>query len=156
MSEINITVTGGTSKRLLTAGKYCDRDIIVTAEGGGAGGQVGEFTKYAKFVATPTTATSFTIQNPLGGMAKKVFVQRIATDVTSSRRIRKYIADSDFGMGAIELVDTSGSVRYVARKVSSTPNNSEFAIDDGSITLYRYNSANAWHTGSEYIVEIYQ
>lgn len=36
MSEYNITVEGGTSKRLLTAGKYCDRDIVVTATGGGA------------------------------------------------------------------------------------------------------------------------
>lgn len=34
MSEINISIEGGTSKRLLTAGKYCDRDIIVSAEGG--------------------------------------------------------------------------------------------------------------------------
>ena len=33
MSEHKITVPGGTSKRLLTAGKYCDRDIVV--EGGG-------------------------------------------------------------------------------------------------------------------------
>lgn len=31
----NITVEGGTSVRLLTAGKYCDRDIVVTATGGG-------------------------------------------------------------------------------------------------------------------------
>lgn len=35
MSEHNITVQGGSSVRLPTAGKYCDRDIIVTAEGGG-------------------------------------------------------------------------------------------------------------------------
>jgi hypothetical protein len=35
MSEYSITVDGGTSKRLLTAGKYCDRDIVVTATGGG-------------------------------------------------------------------------------------------------------------------------
>lgn len=34
MSEINISLEGGASKRLLTAGKYCDRDIIVTAEAG--------------------------------------------------------------------------------------------------------------------------
>ena len=33
----NITVKGGKSVRLPTAGKYCDRDIIVTAEGGGGG-----------------------------------------------------------------------------------------------------------------------
>ena len=31
----NITVEGGTSVRLPTGGKYCDRDIIITAEGGG-------------------------------------------------------------------------------------------------------------------------
>lgn len=30
----NITIEGGTSVRLPTAGKYCDRDIIITAEGG--------------------------------------------------------------------------------------------------------------------------
>lgn len=31
----NITVEGGTSVRLPTAGKYCDRDIIITSTGGG-------------------------------------------------------------------------------------------------------------------------
>ena len=36
MADIEITVDGGTSKRLLTAGKYCDRNITVTAMGGGA------------------------------------------------------------------------------------------------------------------------
>lgn len=35
MSEHNITVNGGNSVRLLTAGKYCDRDILVTALAGG-------------------------------------------------------------------------------------------------------------------------
>lgn len=35
MSQYDITVTGGSSMRLLTAGKYCDRDIVVAAEGGG-------------------------------------------------------------------------------------------------------------------------
>lgn len=35
MSEHRITVAGGNSVRLPTGGKYCDRDIIVTAEGGG-------------------------------------------------------------------------------------------------------------------------
>jgi hypothetical protein len=34
MNEFNITIEGGTSKRLLTSGKYVDRDIIVTATGG--------------------------------------------------------------------------------------------------------------------------
>ena len=35
MSDMNITIKG--AKRLLTAGKYCDKNIVVTAEGGGAG-----------------------------------------------------------------------------------------------------------------------
>lgn len=33
MSEYNITVEDGSSIKLKTAGKYCDRDIIVTAKG---------------------------------------------------------------------------------------------------------------------------
>lgn len=36
----DITVKAGASVRLLTAGKYCDRDIIITATGGGSGGDV--------------------------------------------------------------------------------------------------------------------
>lgn len=39
--SINITVEGGTSKRLLTAGKYCEDDIVITATGGGEGGDPG-------------------------------------------------------------------------------------------------------------------
>lgn len=34
----NITVEGGTSVRLPTAGKYCDRDIVITATGSGGSG----------------------------------------------------------------------------------------------------------------------
>lgn len=40
MSEHAITVEGGSSVRLLTEGKYCDRNIVVTAIGG-AGGDTG-------------------------------------------------------------------------------------------------------------------
>lgn len=35
MSEHNITVEGGSSVRLPTAGKYCDRDIVITVTGAG-------------------------------------------------------------------------------------------------------------------------
>lgn len=35
MSAFNVEVAGGSSVRLPTAGKYCERDIIVTATGGG-------------------------------------------------------------------------------------------------------------------------
>lgn len=42
MSEFNIEVSSNTSVRLPTAGKYCDRDIVVTATGGGGDGGYGE------------------------------------------------------------------------------------------------------------------
>jgi hypothetical protein len=35
MSDINITVEGGKAIRLKTAGKYCDKNIVVEATGGG-------------------------------------------------------------------------------------------------------------------------
>lgn len=35
--SFNIDVEGGSSIRLPTAGKYCDRDIVITALGGGGG-----------------------------------------------------------------------------------------------------------------------
>lgn len=41
----NITVEGGTSVRLPTAGKYCDRDIIITAIGGGSAEEGEEYKK---------------------------------------------------------------------------------------------------------------
>lgn len=38
MSDFNIEVEGGSSVRLPTGGKYCPKDIIVTAKGGGSAG----------------------------------------------------------------------------------------------------------------------
>lgn len=36
MSDINVSIEGGKSKRLLTAGKYCPADIVVSADGSAA------------------------------------------------------------------------------------------------------------------------
>lgn len=38
MADIEIPIDAGTSKRLLTAGKYCDKNILVTASGGESSG----------------------------------------------------------------------------------------------------------------------
>ena len=153
MSEISITVEGGTSKRLLTAGKYCDKDIIVTAEGGGG---VGALTRYAKIVAKPESSTSFTIENPLGGIAKKVFVIMTPYELTTKRRCRKFVADYDLGIGVGEYSDAESLVLYASKSTTGTVGNGTFKITDGKIILYRYNSANAWEENSEYEVEIYQ
>ena len=40
--SFNIEVEGGKSVRLPTAGKYCDRDIVVTATGGGGNDELAE------------------------------------------------------------------------------------------------------------------
>ena len=55
----NITIEGGTSVRLPTAGKYCDRDIVVTATGGG-GGDSDELAKLLtnKLTSLDSNATS--------------------------------------------------------------------------------------------------
>lgn len=42
MSEFSVEIASGNSKRLLTAGKYCDRDIVVTTSGGGGSGYIFE------------------------------------------------------------------------------------------------------------------
>ena len=54
----NITVEGGSSVRLPTAGKYCDRDIIVTATGGGGGGEINAGTCTIK-VTVPASANYY-------------------------------------------------------------------------------------------------
>lgn len=55
MSEHNITVDSGTSLRLKTAGKYCDRDILVTATGGSGGSSKPEQEKTVDITENGTT-----------------------------------------------------------------------------------------------------
>lgn len=58
MSEHNITVDSGTSLRLKTAGKYCDRDILVTATGGSGGSSKPEQEKTVDITENGTTAVT--------------------------------------------------------------------------------------------------
>lgn len=55
----NIEVEGGTSVRLPTAGKYCDRDIVVTAIGGGGGDLPAGYSRvdYIQFTGTQLVDT---------------------------------------------------------------------------------------------------
>ena len=43
MADIEISVDAGTSKRLLTAGKYCDKNILVSASSEDGGRELVEF-----------------------------------------------------------------------------------------------------------------
>jgi hypothetical protein len=59
MSEINIEVAGGSSVRLPTAGKYCDRNIVVTATGGGGA----DFTELERKLSNGFTDYSYYLYN---------------------------------------------------------------------------------------------
>lgn len=139
---------------LETAITELEEELERKASGGGS--SIGEFTKYAKVIATPASSTSFTITNPSGGIAKKVFVKRLATDTPSDRKIQQYIADLDFRMGVLYAVSSDGGARYTVTAVNSGVNNGNFMITEGKITLYRFNSSNTWDANSEYEVEIYE
>lgn len=129
---------------------------VLEGKASDGGGNLGGLTKYAKIIATPSTTTSFVIENPLGGIAKKVSVQRITNVAISSRRCQKYLADFELGIGAAQYVDTSGTARYVVTKTEGTVNNTYFKMTEGVITLYRYNASNVWDNTTEYEVEIWQ
>lgn len=111
---------------------------------------------YAKIIATTDSTTSFIIENPLGGIAKKVSIKAISPTITSSRKIHECCVDSDVQLGAVKAVASSGSANYVMSGTNSTPNNGQFRMTEDFITVYRFNSANTWHTACEYEVEIFQ
>lgn len=117
---------------------------------------VGTFTKYAKITAKPESNTSFTIENPLGGIAKYISVIMTPYELTSKRRCRKYVADYSLGIAVGEYSDTGSVVLYASKLTTDTVENGRFKITEGQIILYRYNAANTWETNSEYVVEIYQ
>lgn len=58
MSEFNINVDGGTSVKLKTAGKYCDRDIVVNAIGSTGGEAKPEQEKTVSITENGTTVVT--------------------------------------------------------------------------------------------------
>lgn len=75
-----INVESGTSKRLNTAGKYCDRDIVVTAIGEG-GGDIPEYD--GVYEVTPSVQTQ-TLQTMGKKMSKNITVNEIPYFVTEN------------------------------------------------------------------------
>lgn len=71
MSDLNIQMDGGTSVRLKTAGKYCDKNIVVTASGEGTPDprnlyQRVEYIESAEEGTYPYIVTDFTADNTCG------------------------------------------------------------------------------------------
>lgn len=150
---------GGTEdlNEVLTEQEALIAQLQDTLKGKAAGGgNVGGLTQYAKITAKPGSTTSFSIVNPLGGIAKKVSINRTVETATSSRKCQKCLIDLELGIGISEFIDTNGRTRYPNVLTNGTPGNSDFKISDGTIVVYRYNSANTWDTSTEYEVEIWQ
>jgi hypothetical protein len=85
----NITIEGGSSVRLLTKGKYCDRDIIVTSEGG---------SEDLNEVLTEQEAKIAELKEILRGKAvgedKEVVLQ--SKTVTPTKSIQEIVADDEY------------------------------------------------------------
>ena len=80
MADIEITVEGGTSKRLLTAGKYCDRNIKVTATGGGGEPEPPDDGKTRLYITVP--ANSMPDRPPPRNEVPLYIQQSVANGVT--------------------------------------------------------------------------
>lgn len=132
------------------------QQIKTVLEGKAAGGGSGGDTKYIKFTAKPESTTSFSIQNPLGGIAKIVSINRVSGTATSNIKISKCVVSWGIKYGAVYAVYTGGTVKYGIDGVTGSPNNAQFTVTDGTIKIYRYNSSTTWDDSNEYEVEIWQ
>lgn len=86
----NITVEGGTSVRLPTAGKYCDRDIVITAEGG---------KEDLDAVLTEQEELIATLQETLKGKASgggDVEITLQTKTVTPTKSVQEITADAEY------------------------------------------------------------
>lgn len=106
--SFNIEVEGGTSVRLPTAGKYCDRDIVVTATGGGSGGS-----DLASILFSEKTFVEHTITDiPADGFRGWQFVQKI--DMPKVKSIGQYACYNCVGLTTIDfpLCETIGNYAF--------------------------------------------
>lgn len=99
----NITVEGGSSVRLPTAGKYCDRDIVITATGGGGGGEV---TLQSKTV-TPTKSTQNVTADTGYTALSKVTVNPIPSNYIDPSGTKTITSNGTHDVNAYEKVSVN-------------------------------------------------
>lgn len=87
MSDINISVEGGSSVRLKTAGKYCDKDIVVSSSGGGGGGEVNTGTCTIK-IAVPSQSNYYSAYEKVSSGQVTYQIDRNYTGGTLTKTVR--------------------------------------------------------------------
>lgn len=136
--SFNITVEGGTSVRLPTAGKYCDRDIIITATGGGGGdsGLPAGYSRvdYIHFDGTQTVDTGITCN-------QNTKIQLAFTRERSTQHYMYGVASSDNTASVTAYM--GGSWRFGNKSASKNPTTNANMIYSGLM-----DKANVIITGS--------
>lgn len=152
MADIEITVDGGTSKRLLTAGKYCDKNILVTATGGG--GEPGLRIVSGSF--TPAEDTQqYTVQHNIGVIPRIICVFNLSeTDFFASiNPDARFMLESDLFSGVIYAEYTSND-RFLRNTVYKFPENNRFSEVTESVVTFGGPNTNqyyfAFKAGTEY------
>ena len=136
----NITVEGGTSVRLPTAGKYCDRDIVVTATGGGS-------------VSEPATISGINLHNAetdipntyLDGAALIAFNGWKTTDFIPVEEGKFYFVYSVSGIGTkycSKFDANKENAKVLSGTINCTDKNNPLFIK-GHDGYFRFSGANA-------------
>ncbi|MBQ5833153.1 MAG: hypothetical protein IIW43_06705 [Selenomonadales bacterium] len=143
MSDIAITVVGGTSKRLLTAGKYCESDIIVTATGG-----IGSPDLPVGYAHVPCIRfTGKQIVDTGIVCTEKTKIRIVFTRESIGAQYMYGVVSSDATASVTAYLSSSGTWRFGAKSVSRTISaNAELVhvaiVDDTG--LQSATSKNAW------------
>lgn len=124
--SFNIEVEGGSSVRLPTAGKYCDRDIVVTANGGGSGDLPAGYSRvdYIQFDGTQTVDTGIICN-------QNTKIQLAFTRERSSQHYMFGVASSDNTASVTAYM--GGSWRFGSKSATKTPTTNENMIYSGVV-----------------------
>lgn len=159
-TDIIVTVDNGSGggtenlNQVLTEQETIIEELKTILQGKASGGATNN--NYEKFIAKPTSTSVFAFDNPLGVTDVTIKVKRIGVYEGSSRKITKYVADGELGIGVMECVSSSDVVRYSSKIDNASVGNGEFAITSETIRLYQYSAANTWDTSAEYGILLFQ
>ena len=136
MADIEITVDGGTSKRLLTGGKYCDKNILVTATGGG--GEEGLTIAHGSFIPASDSKT-YTVQHNLGKIPRIICAFVSDADLFSPKNpCWRFAINADFFTEGNLLYAADAGTKKLVKPTYFTvfPSNTYFSnVNENEVTV---------------------